>query len=210
MPPTISKPEGFGLSTDQKGNGEQFESSKLHRRQDGGTAGVRKSVDQNTIEYPRPGVMNNGVGDQISRLDSNNLGSHIEPLDIHFNRTPGLLDGEIEWEPLRILLDTGSGITYISEGLVVELFEKFSSVELIRLILGQKHTITTQWVHHTLMMNAAGGVVHFEVPHVVLPSEQRLMLSRAEDFERAVFSGNLGRSSEMGDGALWKRHNIQG
>lgn len=53
--------------------------------------------------------------------------------------------------PMKILLDTGSGITPISEGLAAELQENISGVKLtqpslgparVRTVFGQEHTIS--------------------------------------------------------------------
>lgn len=42
---------------------------------------------------------------------------------------------------------------------------------------GKEHTTTSQTVSLTLMMATAGGVVQFEVPFFVLPSDRQLITS---------------------------------
>lgn len=64
------------------------------------------------MEFTRIEVMS-GEGDQTSRVGSSKLKPGVEPPTTNLDGTPRL-DGENEGRPVRILLDTGNGITSIS------------------------------------------------------------------------------------------------
>lgn len=109
-------------------------------------------MDVDAIEYQRNEVISEG--DQISRVDSSNLEPHIEQRTSHSKRTLGL-DKEMEGELTSILLDTGGGITSISEGSAADLQEKLLGPRLVRPSVGrarvrtvfdQEDIITTQTV----------------------------------------------------------------
>lgn len=82
--------------------------------QQDGVGGVRKSMDEDAIEYEKMVEVMSGQGNQISRVDRSKSKPHTEPLISHLKGTLGL-NGEIEGGTASILLDSGTRLTSFLE-----------------------------------------------------------------------------------------------
>lgn len=96
---------------------------------------TRLSVGQgDAMKYARVEVTGEQC-DQISRVGTTQMESHVEQRTSHLNGTLRL-DEVIDAEKVKLFLDRGSGISSISEGLVAGGQGTVSGVQLTRPFVG--------------------------------------------------------------------------
>lgn len=110
--PTIPEPEGFSLSIDRKGTRKQSEAPPMPMRQNSVRGVIKVMMKMQLSKRDMKLWVEQAIN--VCAWTAAFLQPHVGPLTSPLNGTLGL-HGEIKREPVRILLDGGSGVTYISD-----------------------------------------------------------------------------------------------
>ena len=133
----------------------------------------------NTASYARVEVLKSGEG--AARVEQLNTQPHVEFLAQHIRgelAVPG--DGDRPPAVVQALMDSGSGVTSISESLVArmqrerpgeQLVQPFRGKARVRTAFGEERAVTYQTIPLLLTLLTPWGNVRFQLPFVVLPGD---------------------------------------